>query len=60
MHTIEVEISLEEHPEIKEVATVTVTVDPCQVTNIDGSVLEAPLSYSVDTPATVGGIYSFV
>ena len=56
---VEVEISLKEYPQVKSRATISVVIDPCQVVSFDGSISEVPLSYSVNTDATAGGIYSF-
>ena len=35
-------------------------IDPCQVTSFEVTMTDAPLSYSVNTPMTTGGHYSFL
>ena len=37
-YDVSIEISLEQYPSIKEVATIKVTVDPCQISSFTGSV----------------------
>ena len=58
-HTIDIEVSLESQPEIRAVATVTIIINPCQVARIESNIEEVPLSYSVNTPATTGALYTF-
>ena len=56
----DVEVSLIGDFLITEVATVTVIVNPCQVTELNGKILESPIDYPLRTPAIVGASYSFV
>jgi hypothetical protein len=59
IYTVEIEVSLQDFPAIKQVAAITVQVNPCQVSSFDSSITNTPLSYSVNTAATVGAFYSF-
>ena len=52
-------MSLVGDPLIKEVTTVTVIVNPCQVTELIGAILEVPIVYPLHTPAMIGALYSF-
>ena len=56
---IEIEVSLVRDPLIKEVTTVTITVNPCQVTEFVGAILDVPIVYPLHAPAVIGGLYSF-
>ena len=56
---IDIEVSLVGDPLIKEVTTVTVIVNPCQVTELIGAILEVPIVYPLHTPVMIGALYSF-
>ena len=57
---IEIEVSLVGDPLVIESTTVTVTVNPCQVTELVGAILEVPIVYPLHTPAMMGGLYSLI
>ena len=56
---IEVEVSLLGDPLIKEITTVTVIVNPCQVAELVGTIMDSAIVYPLHTPAMIGGLYSF-
>ena len=57
----DVEVSLIGDFLITEVATVTVIINPCQVTELNGKILQTPtIDYPLRTPALEGASYSFV
>ena len=59
LYTVEVEISLRETPDVKEVATVTIQIDPCQISSFEGAVTPQSLSYAVDAPKVTSFAYLF-
>ena len=59
VYTIIVTISMADYPAITSQASFTVTINPCQVTSFTASITQAPTSYSIGTPASVGGLYTF-
>ena len=58
-HTVKVEISLRKHPEIIEVATITISINPCQVTSFIGVVTPEVASYAVDSEQLTSFDYEF-
>ena len=55
----DIEVSLMGDPLVTESTTVTITVNPCQVTELVGTIMDSPITYPLYTPAMIGGLYSF-
>ena len=59
LYSFDLEISLQDYPDIKEVAKLTLIVNPCQVTKLEHTVVNAPISYALTSPIKTGAEYSF-
>ena len=52
-------VKLVEYPTIKTSTTFTVTIDPCQISNFEGTVSPTSHSYAVDAALFTGFAYAF-
>ena len=59
LYTVNIEVSLKNYPDIKDVATVTIQIDPCQVNTLVGRVEPATATYAIAANEMTSFAYFF-
>ena len=58
-HFVQIEVSLANTPTVKEISTITIEINPCQVINFEGTVTPAATSYTIDSDELKSFLYLF-